>query len=883
MSAARLRIELLGRVRVIVDGNALDRLPTQRVAALLTYLVLYRGWQNREVVAEAIWPNLPDGKGLVNLRKGLSLLRQSLDEKLIESNRTHVRLSFSAFASDVDEFLAKPAWLESYAGDLAPGLTDDWIEPIRENLRLSFVESVSKAAVGALAAGDYDEALQLSERWKASSPYAFEAQQHQSLALAHLGRIQSALGYLDSWARDYRAAIGDAPELDSLKAELKGIESAEGPDSFPLYLTRYFGRETELKRIRDWADSPSQLLTVFGMGGIGKTRLAVEAIRARPGKTYFVPLVAAESKDAIVSAVIGVMGLRETDSLSGSALLKSALRKGRFLLVLDNLEQVVRGAGDFVLELLAGNSELKFLCTSREVLGIEGEELLALSPLETHEDAVEMFRDRAQNARPGFALSGDVSALCQELDGLPLAIELMAAWSGAWTVAQMRHNVHNGRVVARKRGHDPRHESLQASIEWSFNLLDPETRSFLSRLSIFRGGWALEAVRSILGDESAVEMQTSLVDRSLVMASESETGMRFDMLESVRFFCQSQLAGEDKKGLAPRFLAYFIQIADEYTNPCVGVQERLNHLKLDRERDNFEAAVSMCEEGLALVDDGLALAGALYLHWNYRGQASVGIGLVDRLLAINDPNPPGRGRMHGLQALSVLAQERGLYDRAQDAVRQMEAVTGHIDDPEMKFRALTQAGNFFNRHAMFVQALAPHLSALELAESVEHPRMVAVAQSNIAESLFGQGRREEAEERWRKAFELDVANGNIAGEAKLFLGFAQCLRGEYAEGAPHLRDYMLSVQAIGYVRGYVRAVQYTALVAWRLGETGLAQQLQTSALDQVTREGIVYDALERICANLVLAEISGEGESMDIEIAVARAAEFLTEVGSSGS
>jgi predicted ATPase/DNA-binding SARP family transcriptional activator len=946
------QIQVLGRLRLIVRGEVIERLPTQRLAALLAYLVLHAGWQTREVVAEATWPELPEGKGLASLRNALSVLRRILEPNgaasgpLLEATRTNVRLSRALCGCDVWTFQDAverndlELAVRLYEGDLLPDLRDEWLDPHRETLRRAFTQAISKEAHRALAAGEPELAIRFAERWMSFEPFESQAVKILALGLAGTGHPRAAYAAVDKFIKEDREAFGGEPPLDVLsirsqiaaRAKLASAVSLkdEEPNGhsavraaattvsrtsrLPLYLSRFFGRDLDLERIGAWFDGPSQLLTIVGTGGIGKTRIAIEASRPLASKgrnVSFVPLDAADSDTDLVAALMHAFELRESDTLTPRQVVRSYLvsHGEETVLILDNLEQMVSAAAAIVIELLATNPRLKILCTSRERLGLEGEELLTLAPLDTTIEsekadmpailsdhaAIEMFIDRARIARADFALTErnhrDVGALCRELDGLPLAIEIMAGWAGTWTVAEMRNRVHDSQVVARRRGHDPRHRSLEACIEWSFDLLEPKARVFLCAMSLFRGGWTLEAAVAVTGTDDAAETLAALVDRSLVSSAEIDVGLRFFMLESVRAYCRSRLTDADATMAAGRFVEYFKDLSLILANPCAGASERTNHRKLDRERENIEVAVSLCEEGLARVDVGLELLGRLHIHWVYRGQERAGMNLIDRLLAVPVDEALGGGRILGLQTLSVLARGTGLFDRAEQALRNLQTAADQQADAELQFRVLTQIGNFHLSLGRYESARDSHAKALEIALHTQVPRMESVGHCNLAQALFGLGQVEGAIRLWRVSAELDRANGNIAGEAMLHLGFAEALTGYPASGAQRIRTYLANAYGLGFARGYSRAVHLAALVAAELGDIQIAVDLVASATAFAERSGFVFDTSERQFAELVDRAIKrddpsnapGSSPPMEIAEAVARADRYLAAKQSHGS
>jgi predicted ATPase len=898
-----MRIELLGGLQVRMPTRTVEALPSRRVAALLGYLALHPGWQSREEVAEAVWTDQEEGRATASLRNALSVLRRALepdgaiDGSPIEANRLHVRLLRDQCDCDVWSFRASTETgdfltaVQLYQGPLLPGLNDVWIEPLRDELQTAFALAASVESRKALEVGLPHRALELARRWKEADPFEPESTRLIALAEAECGLVHAALNTLQRYVSWYEQELGEPPPMDTMTIEkeiharakrpkpgkltvLSFAEEGRNP-TLPIYLTRYFGRTAELAYISSWSGGPSILLNIVGMGGMGKTRLAVEAAThfSTEWKTVFVPLVGVQSKESAIYALCNAFGMRDNGQSDPLHSLWTYLSQitGPVMIVLDNLEQILSPISELLTELIRWNLGVKFLCTSREVLGLEGEATLALSPFQIHDEeelsddwaqnsAVEMFFDRAKNARFDFDLNGQnfrqVLALCRELDAVPLAIEIMAAWAGTWSISKMRENVQNRQLPARAKTPDARHRTLEECIDWSFQLLDEPSRRDLCTLSLFKGGWTAEAAEAVLDVSDIDSVLAKLVDRSLISSVELEARRRFSMLEMVRGYCHSRLDQPTAQEASPKLVAYFQRLATVLANPCAGAQEVENHRALDREQDNVEAAVELCEAGLASVDEGFGLLGAMGLHWSYRGQNKVGLSLIHRLLAL-PKEPVGVGRLMGLQTLSILSQSENDSDLAQFCLQEMEELSGRLSDPEVRFRVINQIGNFHNRFGRFEEAGRWHGDALDLANVLNISRFQAASHSNLAESLFGRGLKKDAIEQWEIAVRLDARNGNAAGEAMLFLGFAHCENDRFAIGAGELEKYLRNANHLGYAQGIARVVYFASFLATRLGKPELSRVLHSSARDYIRKEGILFDILESKCAAIVEAALSG--------------------------
>jgi predicted ATPase/DNA-binding SARP family transcriptional activator len=449
----------------------------------------------------------------------------------------------------------------------------------------------------------------------------------------------------------------------------------------PLTLTRFFGREQELTalRARLAPDGPggsrARLVTITGPGGSGKTRLAVEAARglgpAFTGGVWFVPLADLREAEHIGGALAQSLGLPRTPAppleQAIAALRERADTGGDVLLVFDNFEQLVdEGGTEVAQQLLAGVPSVSCLVTSRQRLLIDGEQEFALAPLpappvETgsperllESPCVQLFVDRARAARADFQLSAgnanSVATLCSKLEGVPLAIELAASWAQTLTPTQMRERLTQrfDLLVTRRRGAPGRHQSLRAAIEWGWELLTPEARDFFAQLSVFRGGWTLEAAEAVTGRADALLLLSALRDRSFILTEEERdeaarddrdgrndtdggAQMRFRMLETLREFADEQVGrGAPRAALDTRHFEYFSRLVTDAEPSLYGPEQALALRRLEAEHDNLRVALTRALERDPAA--ALRLAGALSRFWEVAAHVREGGNWLERAL-----------------------------------------------------------------------------------------------------------------------------------------------------------------------------------------------------------------------------------------------------------
>ncbi|QTE01144.1 BTAD domain-containing putative transcriptional regulator [Streptomyces cyanogenus] len=671
-------------------------------------------------------------------------------------------------------------------------------------------------------------------------------------ALHAAGRPAEALAVFEEARRTLAGELGadPSPELSALHLGLlRDGSGAPARPRLPAQLTRFVGREAELARV-DRALAGSRLVTLTGPGGVGKTRLALEAARARTGADVcLVELAPLADGARIPFAVLAALGVRDgfrspaTDALER---LLAALADREVLLVLDNCEHLVEPAARTAALLLGACPGVRLLVTSRESLGVTGEVLVPVPPL-PEEPAVRLLLDRARAVRPDFDGHARVPEICRALDGLPLAIELAAARLRTLSVDELADRLHDRfRVLARgDRAKAPRHRTLRAVVEWSWELLDAGERDLASRLTVFAGGATLDAVAAVCGVPYPEEPLASLVEKSFLEVSDG----RYRMLETIRAFAAESLAEGRRPGtggpqppIAPRQLhaepltdspqpttvtpkppttprpphakpltdspqpstrdpkpptalrplhaahaAYFLRLAEE-AEPLLRGGDQVRWLRrLAAEQGNLDAALRYLTE--TAPRDALRLTAALTWFRRLRGLHGDRVpGARALLAAVGTQPPPG------------LAEEYALCV--------MNAVSGRGDDPEdpgLTARAATLMGCLDGPLRLpFTVILwsltgGPQLSVDERVRGQlgREPWGLALLDVGLAYQALFAGRAVEAEAGFTRAWEGFRGTGDRWGMANCLdpLGGFAYGRGAYAralalldEGLVHVRE-----------------------------------------------------------------------------------------------
>jgi non-specific serine/threonine protein kinase len=483
---------------------------------------------------------------------------------------------------------------------------------------------------------------------------------------------------------------GRTPEAPGPNVE-RGPEPVVPPNNLPAPLTTFVGREREGLEIKRLL-SMTRLLTLTGAGGCGKTRLALETgrdlIGAYPEGVWLVELAALPRPELAPRAVATALGLSEQAGRPLEDTLAEHLGRRELLLILDNCEHLVEGAARLAEVLLNKCPNLRILATSREPLGVPGEVVWTVPPLSlpdagaeptveslTRCEAVRLFVDRARSRLPAFRLTPEnvasTAAVCLKLDGIPLAIELATARMGALAVEQVAERLEDslGLLTGGARTVDPRQRTMRATLEWSHELLSEPERELFRRLSVFAGGWTLEAAEEVcpggtVGRDGVLDLLSRLIDKSLVVAeARPATGaLRYRMLEPIRQYGLERLeASGEVHAVGRRHALWYLELAKGAEPWLRGDRQRVWLERLEREHDNLRAALKWSlESGEAEL--GLWFGGALGEFWYMRGYLSEGRRWLEAALANDAARAPARTK--ALARAGWIAWEQGDYERS---------------------------------------------------------------------------------------------------------------------------------------------------------------------------------------------------------------------------
>ena len=500
------------------------------------------------------------------------------------------------------------------------------------------------------------------------------------------------------------------------------------PNNLPVQLTSFIGRENQMAEVKDLL-SAARLLTLTGVGGTGKTRLALQVagdeLDTFSDGVWLVELASLSDPGLVPQSVATALGVPEEVGRPRLATLTDALRARHLLLLLDNCEHVIEACARLAEGLLRACPELKILATSREALRIAGETTYQVpslafpervddreAPSTTHDatrftryEAVRLFIDRAVVVAPDFAVTKinapAVAQICRRLDGIPLAIELAAARARSFSVEQIAARLDNQfQLLTGGSRTLQRHQTLRTLIDWSHNLLTEQERALLRRLSVFAGGWTLQTAEAVCSDDArpgvilshpVMDLLDELVNKSLVVVNRGPPDTRYYILETIRHYAQDKLGeSREEAQVRARHVDYFLCLAQSGEIDLVGREDPAYFKVLETELDNVRAALDWSLGGHNKPEDALQLAGALRFLWYISYQAE-GVKWLTAALDKNE-QASAASRAKALNGMALIASFQGNYSQMKTFCKKSAAIAEEADDKHEMALALELLG-----------------------------------------------------------------------------------------------------------------------------------------------------------------------------------------------
>jgi predicted ATPase len=729
------------------------------------------------------------------------------------------------------------------------------------------MEAIELRIESQLRLGQSSELVAELEALVAEHPHHERMWRQLMLALYRADRQADALAAYHRARRalDRELGVEPGPELVELEAAILRqevpFEAAAPPgNGLPTPVTSFVGRQRELidaDRLLDRA----RIVTLTGVGGVGKTRLGLEVARAAlpsyADGAWFVDLARLSAPELLAGEVARALGVAEEAGIQPEDRLVGHLREREALVVLDNCEHLIGACAELVRVVLAGSPDVRILATSRVPLGVGGELVYPVPPLSLaseggaapgRSDAAALFLERASGASPTIDLDAVdleiVERICADLEGLPLALELAAARTRSLALPEIAGRLRDRFrfLVSWRRLATARHQTLREAMDWSYELLAPDARRALDRLSVCAGGCDLEAATAIceLGDDmAALDAIERLLDASLVTAVRTTSGAsRYQLLETVREYGTERLAESGDLAAARR------QHAEHYGALALAAAKPIRiepdgpawMERLATERDNIRAALNW------LRDAGehtqlLRIAEALWWYWWVRAEAAEGRAWLRIALDGEDASEEHQLRASALLGLAGLAWSEGDYDAAAAAATEAEGLFGKIHDDASRGRAWNTIGVIEHGRGDVAAAVAAFDRSIELyrtpggAIDAARARSLATSIDNRASALLERGDLAAAILGYEEAKALYTAYlpGKETALYDLHLGRAALRQGRHADAAALLGQALEEYRSQGFLQYTTECLEGLAWVANAGGRHGDAAVLLGAA------------------------------------------------------
>lgn len=606
------------------------------------------------------------------------------------------------------------------------------------------------------------------------------------------------------------------------------------PPAIPLPPSRFIGRAQELQQLTELLTQQG-LVTITGPGGCGKSHLALELTRHWPGPSWFIALSDLETPDRLEDALRVALGLPSTPgSAPGRSLREWLAQQKQGLLLLDGAEQLLPTLAEQLLVLRQSAPHLHFLVTSRQTLALPGEAEFALDPLSPSE-SLTLFQDRARLVRPRFVVDEATRALCTRLEGLPLALELAAAWMGILTPEQLLERLaQNTQLPALPSAHRSRHASLEEVFRHSYEALPPDLQQQLSALAHFRGGWTLEAAEAVCGlslqDLETLRRHSWL--RLVPQISTAEGGLRGSLLEILRQWAEPLLKPESSPSLRSRFIAYFADTLEpKGLHPyAVSSQQALLALRwCEEEQENLRRVLVFCAESEAPQERsrGAQLTVLLAPFWYIRGALREGREALQRAREwVRDDEAQAAVEV----SLSWFC--RALGERS-EALAQAEAARGRLphDHPNLPL-AWYRCGQVYSDLAQYEQAEQCYETARTLWEGQGERQGVAMTRHNSAQDHYRRGHLRQARQEAEASLALFQASQDdwwVARILNLLMGI-EIESGAYPQALAHGIESERLHRRLNSLRGVAQARRDRGQAHFYAGEFPAAVQVGEEAL-----------------------------------------------------
>ena len=715
--------------------------------------------------------------------------------------------------------------------------------------------------------------------------------------------------------------LGSAEQLyqlvhPQLRTEFPALRSmASAPNNLAQQLNSFVGRDREMEQVRHLLAN-SRLLTLLGMGGLGKSRLSMQVaaivLEDYPDGVWFVELAAIVDPQMVPQATASVLGVKEEPGGTVLDALTRFVRDRKLLIVLDNCEHVVHACAELAKRLLQAGPQVRVLASSRDALRIAGEAVFQVTPLPPPgqaeysvesllaNDAVRLFVDRATAVQPAFRLTGKAAAavaeICRRLDGIPLALELAAARTRAMPIEVIAARLQDRfkLLVTTDRTVLPRQQTLRALIDWSYDLLPPTEQRLFQRLSVFAGGWTLQAAESVgAGDsitsDDVVDLLANLVEKSLVML-DVDSG-RYRMLDTVRHYAAEQLTRSgDEAATRSRHLAWCMALAEHARAGLTGPEQGRWLGELDSERENILSAHRWCDRAEDGAGQGLQLVFLLKLYWYQSGLLALGHRVTAEALARTRPGDRSLARCRGLADVGQFCTFMGRYAEARGYLEESLVLARELGDQNRIAAVLQPLGQACLGDGDVESAERYSAESITVARAVGNPRQIATALNGHAQLLRKQRDLSGAEALYAEVVQILNGLGDRESVAIGWLNLAVVAieRSNFEAARALLAQALQVATTLGSQQVGQSTLDELAGLCAAAARPEAAMQLFGAAESQAERSGLRRDSadaafllplIERARNALgaeVASRLQAEGAAWSYAEAIQRASEVLS-------
>jgi len=940
--SSNLALHFLGSPQLYLN-KTLVSVERRKAVALLAYLAIERGQHQRDLLSSLFWPDYEQSKAFANLRHTLWEVQKAIGEGWINADRDQIGLNQEAdIWLDVTDFeslienrhtqtdtslrislLADAAKL--YRNHFLTGFSlkdaypfNEWAYAVSEDLRLKLATTLTTLSEDLCSEDQAEKAVPYARRLITLDP--LNEASHRILMNVYIQARQhsAALKQYQTLEQTLRKELNLDPQPETrelYKKIRKGDRSAipvtkateiiTPEHNLPHQISSFIGREKEMAEVSDLITN-NRLVTLIGTGGIGKTRVSLQLghklLNEYPDGVWFIEFDSLSTPDLVTQTVASVFDIRESSNRPIIEILTNILHDKSVLLIFDNCEHLLDACAELATTLLSQCPKLKILVTSREILNITGEAIYQMPSLSLPEqdevslkklseyESVRLFSERATLSLSSFSLTNEnahtVMNICRRVDGIPLGIELAAAHVNILQVKEILKQLNNSFALLANdsRTTSTHHQTLRASMDWSWGLLNESEQTFLEQLSVFVGGWTFEAAQSVC-DGEILDLTNSLVKKSLILVKQDEgRETRYRFHQFVRQYMQEKLIESGKEtNIRDQHLKYFLDLSEKIHAGLTGPDHLKWLIRANDDRDNIRSAL---RHALNVdVEAGLFISGRLEFFWHIIDH-SEGVRWLTKFLQSSKSKEYPLARAGALLCLGILLSYQEQFSRSHAIVQECLDLYRELGNQEGEADALILIGYALQSFDKREEANVLYEQSLTLARSIDDPGRQAMALYSLGSDrpavqlsywdeaiilyrkagdvrklanllyltarihILLTGSIEKAQKYLEEATQL-FPQKSFSDSTKIWAKYATSMiatmQGNHEEAYEQLQKVMTTAKETGYRAIYLWTRAFLGYVAIRMGNLTEARQFFTETAKEFQQDqntiGVVY-ALE---------------------------------------